>query len=94
MSVGKASIRRAANAGARKSAAARTGAAEAAKAAEITKTGVTNAGKASDQVVQSVISPMNADLLQAKFLSGNLKDSGEDTGKPVRLTENLPNYLL
>lgn len=78
MSLGKASIMRAANAGTRKS-----------------------AGKAANTVVQaeksvaeSVISPMNTEEIQVKFLSGNTSGQEDKQEGPVRITEKLPDYLL
>lgn len=74
MSVGKASIKRAASAGTR-------------KAAGTAKTAAPAKG-----IKQSVLTPMNADEIQAKFLSG--KNMSEQPNRPVRLTEDMPDYLL
>lgn len=77
MSVGKASIKRAASAGTRKTAGA-------------SKT--TKSAAAAKDIKQSVLTPMNADEIQAKFLSG--KNAPENPNRPVRLTEDMPDYLL
>ena len=70
MSLGKASIRRAA--GAEKAASEKA------------------AGK--NVAAESVISPMNAEEIQVKFLSGKKID--KNPGEPVRITEDMPDYLL
>ncbi len=67
MSVGKASIKRAASAEGKK----------------------TVAGEGTKQ---GVISPVNAEEIQVKFLTGN-KKMPEKEGN-VRILEELPNYLL
>lgn len=72
MSVGKASIRRAASAGTRKS----TGA------------------KAADSVAETVLTPMNADEIQVKFLSGKEPEREEDKCRPVQINDRMPDYLL
>lgn len=77
MSVGKASIRRAASAGSRKTAGTVKGAESAASA---------------NSIKQSVLTPMDADEIQAKFLSG--KNIPEVPNRPIRLTEDMPDYLL
>ena len=41
---------------------------------------------------ESVISPMNAEEIQVKFLSG--KNADKKPGEPVRITEDMPDYLL
>lgn len=41
---------------------------------------------------ESVISPMNAEEIQLKFLSG--KKTDKKPGEPVRITEDMPDYLL
>ena len=41
---------------------------------------------------KSVISPMNAEEIQMKFLSG--KNVDKKPGEPVRITEDMPDYLL
>lgn len=41
---------------------------------------------------ESVISPMNAEEIQVKFLSG--KNADNKPGEPVRITEDMPDYLL
>ncbi len=64
MSVGKASIRRAASAGA-----------------------------AKKEVKASVVSPVGTEEIQARFLSKEALKQGA-AGRPVRLTEEMPVYLL
>lgn len=66
MSVGKASIKRAASAEGKK-----------------TTTG--------ESTKQGVISPVNAEEIQVKFLSGKKMPEKESN---VRILEELPNYLL
>ena len=66
MSVGKASIKRAAGAGKPKSTA-----------------GTVN---------EAVLTPMDSEQIQVKFLSG--KSPLETENRPVRLTEAMPSYLL
>ena len=66
MSVGKASIKRAAGAGKAKS-----------------TTGTVN---------ETVLTPMDSEQIQVKFLSG--KSPVETENRPVRLTEAMPSYLL
>ena len=78
MSVGKSSIRRAASAGTKKTA-AKTVKAVAAEAQ-------------TTEVKQSVLTPMDCEEIQVKFLSG--KTSAENQNRPVRLTEEMPDYLL
>lgn len=39
-----------------------------------------------------MISPMNAEEIQVKFLSG--KKTDKKPGEPVRITEDMPDYLL
>lgn len=78
MSLGKASIRRAVNAESRNTR-------KEAKAVE--------KGAAGD-ITRSVISPMNADEIQLKFLSGNTPEQRERTNGPVRINDRMPDYLL
>lgn len=76
MSVGKASIQRAASK----------------KAPAPKKATAKTAGKASpEKVVQSVVTPMDSEEIQLKFLSGN---KPAEEGKSVKITEDLPVYLL
>lgn len=70
MSLGKASIKRAA--GAEKAVSGKT------------------TGK--NVAAESVISPMNTEEIQLKFLSG--KKTDKKPGEPVRITEDMPDYLL
>lgn len=77
MSVGKSSIKRAASAGTRKTAG--------------TAKTVRSTASAKD-IKQSVLTPMNADEIQAKFLSGKIVP--EQPNRPIRLTEDMPDYLL
>ena len=109
MSVGKESIKRAANEGTKKStgkepaeeikAAAENKAAEpgtaAAKKTSRTKAAPARrtAAKTAKAVKTSVLTPENADEIQAKFLSDGKKD-GENESGPVHITEELPVYLL
>ena len=44
-------------------------------------------------VKTSVLTPMNSEEIQRKFISDKAKESGE-TGKPVGISEELPVYLL
>ena len=92
MSVGKASIQRAA--------AKNTAEAKATKTANKTAAGKTTAGKttgraaakaAPKEVTQSVVTPMDSQEIQLKFLSGNRP---AEEGKPVKIAEDLPVYLL
>lgn len=96
MSVGKASIQRAA---AKNTAEAKTTKA-ATKTANKTAAGKTTAGKttgraaakaAPKEVTQSVVTPMDSQEIQLKFLSGNRP---AEEGKPVKIAEDLPVYLL
>lgn len=64
MSVGKASIKRAAR-----------------------------AGTAKKEVKASVVSPMDTEEIQAKFLSKEALKQGT-ANRPVRLTEDMPVHLL
>lgn len=73
MSLGKASIRRAASAGTRSPRAKAAGA---------------------DVLADAVISPVNAEEIQVKFLSGNAAGQEENKKGPVHITEKLPDYLL
>ena len=106
MSVGKESIKRAASAGTKKStvnvlaeevkAAAESKAAEAAKStAAVKKTTRTKAAAArkTKSVKTSVLTPQNTQELQDKVLSGK-KANEENSREPVRITEELPVYLL
>lgn len=83
MSVGKASIKRAASAGTRKT------------AAEASKSPAKSAAKAETsaaEVKTSVLTPMDCEEIQVKFLSG--KSVSENPNRPVRLTEDMPDFLL
>ena len=87
MSVGKASIQRAA---AKKTAEAKT--TKAANKTAVGKiTGRASAKAAPKEVTQSVVTPMDSQEIQLKFLSG--KRPAEE-GKPVKIAEDLPVYLL
>ena len=86
MSVGKASIQRAA---AKNTAEAKTTKA-ATKTARKT-TGRAAAKAAPKEVTQSVVTPMDSQEIQLKFLSGNRP---AEEGKPVKIAEDLPVYLL
>ncbi len=87
MSVGKASIQRAA--------AKNTAEAKTTKAANKTAAGKTTgraaAKAAPKEVTQSVVTPMDSQEIQLKFLSGNRP---AEEGKPVKIAEDLPVYLL
>ena len=86
MSVGKASIQRAA--------AKNTAEAKTTKAATKTAgktTGRAAAKAAPKEVTQSVVTPMDSQEIQLKFLSGNRP---AEEGKPVKIAEDLPVYLL
>ena len=87
MSVGKASIQRAA--------AKNTAEAKTTKAANKTAAGKTTgraaAKVAPKEVTQSVVTPMDSQEIQLKFLSGNRP---AEEGKPVKIAEDLPVYLL
>ena len=87
MSVGKASIQRAA---AKKTAEAKTTKA-ANKTAAGKTTGRATAKAAPKEVTQSVVTPMDSQEIQLKFLSGNRP---AEEGKPVKIAEDLPVYLL
>lgn len=82
MSVGKESILRAANAGAKKTE-------KAVKAAETVKPAKTTARKKT--VKKSVISTPNAEVLEAAFVT---EDKKEPVNGPVHINEDLPVYLL
>lgn len=73
MSVGKASIRRAAGAGK-------------------TAGGAGNIKASTGDVVKSVVTPLDSEKIQVKFISG--QSSAEKENRPVRLTEEMPDYLL
>ena len=73
MSVGKASIRRAAGAGK-------------------TPGGAGNTKTSSRGVRESVVTPLDSEKIQVKFISGQA--SAEKENRPVRLTEEMPDYLL
>ena len=90
MSVGKASIKRAASAGTRKTA-AKAAANTQMEAGAAAVSGL-QAEPAVIDVKQSVLTPMNCEEIQAKFLSG--KSEAEDENRPVRLTEDMPVHLL
>lgn len=83
MSVGKASIQRAA---AKKTTAAKATTKTADKA-----TGKAAAKAAPEKVTQSVVTPMDSQEIQLKFLSGS---KPAEEGKPVKIAEDLPVYLL
>ena len=68
MSVGKASIKRAASAGTKKTA-----------AKAVTSTVI---GNPSEEVKKAILTPMNPEEIQVK------------SNRPVRLTEDMPDYLL
>ena len=91
MSGGKASIQRAA---AKNTAEAKTTKA-ATKTANKTAAGKTTgraaAKVAPKEVTQSVVTPMDSQEIQLKFLSGNRP---AEEGKPVKIAEDLPVYLL
>ena len=108
MSVGKESIKRAASAGTKKStvdalaeevkaaaATAETKAPAAAKPAakKTASTRKTTAAKAAKTVKTSVLTPANAEEIQSKFISDKAKKS-ENVSGPVRITDELPVYLL
>ena len=89
MSVGKASIKRAASAGTRKTAAKAAANPQIEAGAAVS---ALQAEPAVSDVKQSVLTPMNCEEIQAKFLSG--KSEEEDENRPVRLTEDMPVHLL
>lgn len=77
MSVGEASIKRAANAETRKASSVR--------------------GKAEEKngsVQKSVINPIDSEKIQVVFLKEKKTEASDGTNKPVRVTEELPEYLL
>ena len=76
MSVGKASIKRAASAETKKTTDAGRG-----------------KGRASQNVKTSVVTPMDSEKLQVLFLKDKPLSEGEKN-RPVRITEELPDYLL
>ena len=78
MSVGKASIKRAASAGTKKTA-----------AKAVTSTVI---GNPSEEVKKAILTPMNPEEIQVKFLSK--KSPEEKSNRPVRLTEDMTDYLL
>ena len=82
MSVGKESILRAANAGAKKTA-------KAVKTTETAKTVKTTARKRS--VKKSVVSAQNAEELETMFVTEEKKETAKG---PVHINEELPVYLL
>lgn len=88
MSVGKESILRAANAGAKKTEKA-VKAAETVKPAETAEAVKTTARKKT--VKKSVISAPNAEVLEAAFVT---EDKKEPVNGPVHINEDLPVYLL
>ena len=61
-----------------------------AKAASTRKT---TAAKAAKTVKTSVLTPANAEEIQSKFISDKAKKS-ENVSGPVRITDELPVYLL
>lgn len=99
MSVGKASIQRAAakntaeakTTKAATKAATKTATKTANKTAAGKTTGRVTAKAAPKEVTQSVVTPMDSQEIQLKFLSGNRP---AEEGKPVKIAEDLPVYLL
>lgn len=85
MSVGKESILRAANAGAKKTAKA----VKTTETAKTAKTVKTTARKRS--VKKSVVSAQNAEELETMFVTEEKKETAKG---PVHITEELPVYLL
>ncbi len=78
MSVGKASIKRAASAETKKT------------ASKTTKTKTTP----SKEVKTSVLTPMNSEELQVVFLKDKTSGEAEKANRPIRITDDLPDYLL
>lgn len=78
MSVGKASIKRAASAGTRKTA-ART----------VVSTVI---GNPSEEIKNTTLAPLDPGEIQVNFLSK--KSPKEKPNHPVRLTDEMPDYLL
>ncbi|HIZ22618.1 MAG TPA: hypothetical protein IAA21_07470 [Candidatus Blautia faecigallinarum] len=76
MSVGKASIKRAASAETKKT------------ASKTTKT------TPSKEVKTSVLTPMNSEELQVVFLKDKTSGEAEKANRPIRITDDLPDYLL
>ena len=109
MSVGKESIKRAAEAGVKKTTEAKTATVKAAEtkvssaektagtakktAAKKTTTRKTTAAKTAKSVKTSVLTPANSEEIQAKFISDKAKQP-ESVNGPVHVTEELPIYLL
>ena len=86
MSVGKQSIRRAANAGAKKTVKTTSG-----MASEITDKAVTKTTAEKKMVKKSVIFTQDAEKLETVFVTGDKKETAEE---PVHINEELPIYLL
>lgn len=78
MSVGKASIKRAANAETQKT------------VSKTTKAKVS----ASAEIKSSVLTPMNAEELQVVFLKDKRSGEAGKANRPIRITDDLPDYLL
>lgn len=53
-----------------------------------------NTSGAEKAVETLVLTPMNADELQAKFLSEKLTEEMEKSNQPVRLKDTMPSFLL
>ena len=49
-------------------------------------------GNPSEEVKKAILTPMNPEEIQVKFLSE--KSPEEKSNRPVRLTEDMPDYLL
>ncbi len=95
MAVGKASIQRAVNAGTTgKTAGTKKTAAKAAptKTAAVKKTTAKAAAAKSTVVSEAVLTPMNSEEIQVKFMQATTVQP--KPGAPVRLTEELPTHLL
>lgn len=90
MSVGKGSILRAANAGAKKN--VKAGIKTTPKTTEKTATKTTTKTTAREATVkESVISPQNAEKLEAVFIIGEKKETDK---KFVHINDDMPVYLL
>lgn len=59
--------------------------------ASIKRASAASAKKAVDTLV---LTPMNADELQAKFLSEKMTEEMEKSNQPVRLKDTMPSFLL
>lgn len=86
MSVGKASIKRAASAGAKKT------------AASSGKSSAKAASAKAPQTQRAVISPENTEEILVKFMIGETPEEKQKnavlSGRAVRLNEDMPAYLL